>query len=34
MNEDLEKTANFFFPPDNSVNKMKFTHTRRLLKHP
>ncbi|CAD8176250.1 unnamed protein product [Paramecium octaurelia] len=34
MNDELEKTANFFFPVDNQGMKQKFVHTRRLLKHP
>ncbi|CAD8073383.1 unnamed protein product [Paramecium sonneborni] len=34
MNDELEKTANFFFPVDNQGIKQKFVHTRRLLKHP
>ncbi|CAD8083885.1 unnamed protein product [Paramecium sonneborni] len=34
MNDELEKTANFFFPVDNQSRKQKFIHTRRQLKHP
>ncbi|CAD8167778.1 unnamed protein product [Paramecium octaurelia] len=34
MNDELEKTANFFFPVDNQGMKQKFVHSRRLLKHP